>query len=75
MFGILQPVRVGLRSFSQRMGWSGSHSEHANPGGGAVYTPIEAIKFSSFRLRVSKWRAPLTAVWCGSCRWGTLRRT
>lgn len=44
-------------------------------GAGAVYTPIEAIKFSSFRLRVSKWRAPLPGVWCGSCRWGTFRRT
>lgn len=50
-----------------------SHSAHAT-GAGVVYTPIEAIKFSSFRLRVSKWRAPLPVVWCGSCRWGTFRR-
>lgn len=48
-------------------GGRGSHSAHAT-GAGVVYTPIEAIKFSSFRLRVSKWRAPLPVVWCGSCR-------
>lgn len=51
----------------------GSHSAHATEAG-VVYTPIEAIKFSSFRLRVSKWRAPLPVVWCGSCRWGIFRR-
>ncbi len=51
----------------------GSHSAHAT-GAGVVYTPIEAIKFSSFRLRVSKWRAPLPVAWWGSCRCGTFRR-
>lgn len=59
-----------------RGGGGESHSAHAT-GVGVVYTPIEAIKFSSFRLRVSKWRAPLPVVvvgWCGSCRWGTFRR-
>lgn len=45
-----------------RGGGKGSHSAHAT-GAGVVYTPIEAIKFSSFRLRVSKWRVPLPVAW------------
>lgn len=48
-------------------------SAHATAAG-VMYTPMEAIKFSSFRLRVSKWRAPLPGVWCGSWRWGTFRK-